>query len=227
MSINLHGTIREDNLAEKCAETTKYKPHRLRLLNDFVGALNELALTYSLDGGTLLGAWRSGTMLAWDDDVDLVLYTDSVHHESSLEEKRDFLEKIADQLRALLDEHTKVRCVTSYATKLEIYREEFGKYPFRDTDYHNVCCDLTLLLPQRQNASVLKFQHSALPHIENALENFLPLATIKYEGSVYNAPHSAKSYLQEQYGYLGENAVFDSDTGYYVKKSSAETENDD
>jgi len=36
---------------------------------------------------------------------------------------------------------------------------------------------------------------------------------------VYNAPHSAQRYLQEQYGYLGENAVFDQETGRYVKGS--------
>jgi len=219
MSVNLHGTITRDNLAEKCEETARFKPHRLNLLNHLVDALDQLSLTYALDGGTLLGAWRSGKMLAWDDDVDLALYADEVQHESSLEEKRLFLCEVASRLRPLLDEHTKVRCVTSYATKLEVYREEFGKYPFRDTDYHNVCCDLTLLLPQRGDDQVLKLQHSALPHIENARENFLPIDRIEYEGRVYNAPHSAQRYLQEQYGYLGENAVFDQETGRYVKGS--------
>ena len=218
MSINLHGTITEDNLSDRCAETAKYKPHRLILLNDLVKVLDKLSLTYSLDGGTLLGAWRSGTMLAWDDDVDLVLFTDDVQHESSLEEKRDFLEKTAARLRSALGEKTKVRCVTSYATKLEVYREEFGKYPFRDTDYHNVCCDLTLLLPYRNNTHALKYQHSCTPHIENALENFLPLSSIKYEGNYYNAPHATQAYLKEHYGYLGDNAVFDAKTGFYVEK---------
>lgn len=229
MSVNLHGTITHDNYAERCAQTARYKPYRIALSRHVVNVLDRLDVVYSLDGGNLLGAWRSGTMLPHDDDFDLVAYTADITSESSHDEKRAYLEILADRIEPLLDDRTRVRVVTSYCYKLEIYRPEYGVYPFSTTayggvrvhtDYHNVCCDLTLLLPLRKCPDLLQFEHSAHAHLKNQAKHFLPLSSIEYEDYTYNAPHSAEGYLRDMYGYLGPNAVYDKETGLYVENRS-------
>ena len=53
----------------------------LSMLDDVRSALDEKNIRYMLDGGTLIGAMRksnNGSFLAWDDDVDLSLESDTV-----------------------------------------------------------------------------------------------------------------------------------------------------
>ena len=50
-------------------------------------------------------------------------------------------------IREKLASHIGVRVVTSYACKLEVYLPEFGKYPLRGEDFHNVTCDITIIAP--------------------------------------------------------------------------------
>lgn len=217
MSINLHGTITEDNYEDAVAQTAKYGALRVTLSLELAKILDQLNLVWSIDGGTLLGAWRDGTMLKHDDDFDLVVYHPSLLDSDPQEAKREYLLQLEAQIKPLLPEPYRVRTVTSYAQKLEIYDPTHGAYPFRDTDYHNVTCDLTLLL--HKTPELLQFQHAHQMYLQIPTTAFLPLSTIEYEGHTYRAPGSPEGYLKSMYGYLGPNAVFDKATGLYVPKT--------
>jgi hypothetical protein len=58
---------------ERPAFTGKYYERARRLLLDTVDILNEAALPYTLDAGTLLGLVRDSDLIPWDNDVDLML----------------------------------------------------------------------------------------------------------------------------------------------------------
>ena len=94
MEFNCHGTITKDNLKTRYEETEKYGPIRLKLSRVVVDAMRKCGWVWSLDGGDLLGAYRSGKMLPHDDDFDFWVYSDEVQTESPLEDKVALLEKM-------------------------------------------------------------------------------------------------------------------------------------
>jgi len=227
--INSHGTITTANLAQKRADTTRYGPLRIDLSRHVVQVLDQLNLIYALDGGNLVGAYRDGKMLPHDDDFDFVLYTDALSHKVDDQEKDEFLCSLRASIEPLLDVHTSVRVVTTYAKKLEIYRPQYGKYRFCsgqhhpvpfDTDYHNVTCDLTLLLPRTEEPGILQYQHTGSAKHRHNLDDLLPLSSVDYEGHSYNAPASIEGYLTSSYGYLGTDAVYNPETGFYEQANT-------
>lgn len=51
----------------------KIQKNCLKLLDEFISVCDKHKLKWFADGGTLLGAMRKGKMIAWDDDVDVVM----------------------------------------------------------------------------------------------------------------------------------------------------------
>jgi len=216
MSLNLHGTINKNNYLEACKMTAKYGPLRVKLSLTLTQILSQLNLIWAIDSGTLMGAWRDGKMIRHDDDFDLVVYNPSILDSDPDSTKHQYLNDLLQQIQPLLPSPYQARVVTTYCKKLEIYDPTKGNYAFRDNNYHNVTCDLTLLI--HKTPEMLQFQHSCQQHIQIPTTSFLPLSTITYEGYNYKCPGSPEGYLQANYGYLGPNAVYNKKTGFYELK---------
>jgi len=211
MSVNLHGTITTDNYDEAREATLRYKPHRLEVAGVLGSILKKLGYEYFIEGGTLMGAYRNHRMLEHDDDFD---YGIICPDESR---KKEFLEKLHQEISRELPEGIKARIVMSYSNKIEVYKPEQGKYDFLDTDYHNATVDLTLFAEYDDTYYLL---HSKCAHLRFPKETLLPLSEIEYEGCLYPSPFDPKGFLEAYYGYIGPNAIFDKETGYYKPNES-------
>ena len=60
----------------KCLTKPEMLQDMDQLLRDVVDSLEEIGITYWLEGGTLLGAYRFGSHMPFDDDVDLSILRD-------------------------------------------------------------------------------------------------------------------------------------------------------
>jgi hypothetical protein len=208
--LNSHGTITEENYEQCLAETRLYGPKRVATAKAVLKALQSRRSEFRLflDAGTLLGAYRNGKMLPHDDDFDLGIYVPD--EESTM----PLLESLKAALDNTLPGEYETRIVSSYSKKVEVYQPEWGKYPFRDGDFHNVTVDVTAYVDDVDgNMRVHNYGW-----FRTRRENVLPLSSIVYEGETFPAPQNPEQYLTDLYGYIGENAVFDPETKKYVPK---------
>ena len=87
--LNSHGNITVDNLEEAKRKTSLYGPQRVALSLVVKDILNDIGTTWTIDAGTLMGAWRdSGKMLEHDDDFDFVIFAPGIDQHSSTRDKR-------------------------------------------------------------------------------------------------------------------------------------------
>lgn len=226
-----HGNITFDNLEEAKRKTALYGPQRVKLSLVLKHILNDIGTSWTIDGGTLMGAWRdAGKMLEHDDDFDFVIFAPRIDQYSPTRDKEchEFLAALKLEIEKRLPYPYKCRSVTSYCKKLEIYDPEQGDYPFSplptvSTNYHNVTCDLMIILAS-YSESYMYVQHEKMRHVKISSRNFfspgdLDFPTIEYEGGTYNCPYNPEGYLKDLYGYIGKNAVYNPETHFYEPKA--------
>lgn len=231
MSVNSHGNITLQNLEEAKRKTSLYGPQRVALSLVVKDILNDIGTTWTIDAGTLMGAWRdSGKMLEHDDDFDFVIFAPGIDQHSSTRDKRclEFLSALQSEFSERLPHPYKCRIVDSYCKKLEVYDPEQGDYPFNPlpnvlTNYHNVTCDIMIILTSYYGMNMY-LQHEKLRHVKIDSKHFfndgeLEQPTIEYEGHIYNCPSNPEGYLKDLYGYVGRNAVYNFDTKFYEPKN--------
>lgn len=212
--LNSHGNITEENYKKCLAETRLYGPKRVVAAKAVLKALEPKKSEFQvfLDAGTLLGAHRNGKMLPHDDDFDLGIYTPDE------ESMMPLLESLKAVLDETLPEQYEARMVYSYCKKVEVYQPQFGKYPLRDTDYHNVTVDITPYVDDGDGN--LSMPHCNYGWFSTRKENILPLSSIVYEGETFPAPYNTEKFLTDLYGYIGENAVYNPETKKYMPRTT-------
>lgn len=190
-----------------------YGDARLALARRVATALEPLSVTWFLDGGTLLGAYRTGEVLPQDDDFDMAVYLPDYRGEAELIELKASIEK------AIPAPHL-VRIVTSYAHKIEVYDPSSLCYPlptahYMGADFHAVTVDLQIMT-DGPNDSVV-YLHNMLSDVAVPKEAVRPTKKVVCEGVAFNAPNEILRFLEAQYGYLGTDAEYDPQTKRYVK----------
>lgn len=225
--ITSHGNITLDNLEEAKRKTALYGPQRVKLSLIVKDILNDIGSTWTIDGGTLMGAWRdAGKMLAHDDDFDFVIFAPGIDQYEKDRDKKchEFLAALQKEFESGLPYPYKSRIVDTYCKKIEVYDPEQGDYPFSPlpnikTNYHNVTCDVMIILASYSEGDMY-VQHEKMRHVNISSRNFfspgdLKQPTIKYEGNTYNCPYNPEGYLRNLYGYIGTNAVYNPETNFY------------
>lgn len=225
--ITSHGNITLDNIEEAKQKTALYGPQRVKLSLVVKDILNEIGSTWTIDAGTLMGAWRdNGKMLEHDDDFDFVIFAPGIDQYSPKRDKNchEFLAELQKEFESRLPYPYKSRIVDSYCKKVEVYDPEQGDYPFDplptvSTNYHNVTCDIMIILAS-YSKPYMYFQHEKLRHVAVDDKNFfspgdLEQPTIGYEGNTYNCPYDPEGYLTNIYGYIGHNAIYNPMTHFY------------
>ena len=213
--------LTEDTYHEALSDTAKYGPHRVELAKKLMPWLNKFpgGITWFLDSGTLLGAYRDGKMLLHDDDFDLGFYLP--------EKDLSVLERLNSYLQ---NAGFNCRIVDTYCTKVEIFNPEHGKYMLNNRegnpDFHNVTVDITMFVNSPGKTDMVTFLHN---HAQQG-DLHVPLATIStldslvYEGHRWPVPRNTCEFLEGIYGYIGHGAVYNPDKFRYEKGPSRSKE---
>ena len=190
-----------------------YGDARLVLAKQVTSVLNEGALTWFLDGGTLLGAYRMGRVLPQDDDFDTAVYLPDYQGEQDLAE-------LVRDLEAAISPQYRVRVLSSYAHKVEIYDPTSRCYSlpsdeYKGADFHTVTVDIQVMTDGPDDSVV--YLHDMLSTVFVPAKTLQPRGEIECDGTVFSCPGDIKGFLGAQYGYLGTDAEFDPLTKRYVR----------
>ncbi len=206
--------MERNNFKKPDAGCDKYGSQRLELalyLKNYI--LSELNREWFIENGTLLGAWRNGKFIPQDDDFDIAMLI------NSKEEIATVYNKINQKL---LNSKYKARLIDSYASKIEIYDESYGKYTligkaYNGKDYHYVTLDLQFYLKHKDSNTYEKLYYinpSKSPfHFDSDM--LLPLTKIELENQTFNSPYKIEDFLKKNYGSIDPNASYNSETGFY------------
>lgn len=195
-------------LKKNDAGCDKYGKERLELakyVRDNI--LQKINYEWFIENGTLLGAWRNNSFIPHDDDFDVAIPIT----------KTEEATKIYNIINDLLIKKYKVRFVNTYATKLEIYDESYGKYilpgkKYNKCDFHYVTMDIQFYLKEDNKYRSLYYISPTILIDENIL---LPTNTIILENEKFNTPANIHKFLKKIYGSLKKDAIYNSDTGLY------------
>ena len=170
--------------------------------------LNQLDNKWFIENGTLLGAWRNGKFIVHDDDFDIAILIDS-------------LEEIAiiyNKINNLIKNKYKIRLINTYASKIEVFDESYGKYilagpKYNKSDFHYITVDLQFYLKKGNlYESLYYIVNNKILINEDAI---LPLKTINLEGELFNSPHQTTIFLENNYGSLDSNSKYNPLTEKY------------
>ncbi len=178
------------------------REHLKELSNFVVTCLRDMGAVYWIDGGILLGAIReNGTLLAWEDDVDISVLLDDETTWSSL---RDTFSKRGAKDGYYVDPFEK----KSYIT---ISYDPPRTWPFiweRNRMRGEIRLDLvTYRCAMSGGRSVLERQllKGAMPSTESGWhgvpkETLLPTSTINFLGAAIACPNQPEAFLRILYG---------------------------
>ena len=186
----------------------KYGSQRLELaiyLRDNI--FNKVSYDIFIENGTLLGAYRNNKFIKHDDDFDFAI----------LIEDRKEIYDIFCKIKRNLNSKYKIRLISGYSDKLEIYDPSYGNYilagpKYEKRDYHHVTVDLQFYL-KHKNGYKSMYYISNNPLIDSNI--ILPLKKIGLEKQIFNCPNKTELFLKKIYGNINEGAKYNSITGLY------------
>ncbi len=194
-----------------------YGAARLELAKLVKTSLVSVDLTWYLDAGTLLGAYRDGKLIGHDDDFDLAAYVPTFDQAD--------LVALQTKIAASLPAPYQIRVVTSYAQKLEIFDPASSTFElpaqYQGADFHCVTVDIQFMTDARNGVIYL---HDMLDHVRVPKDCITPIGKIACEGHMFDCPHDIVRFLEAQYGYIGTDAVFDTKSKMYVKEELSDAD---
>lgn len=151
-------------------------------------------------------------MIDHDYDFDFGIY----YTKDKLVELNDFL---TEQLK---DTPYETLVIDSYAHKIEIWDPTHGVHSDVAPRFFNVIMDLQLYADDKEDDEIVRIQYFRTndKDINNyKKEWFQNIKTIEFEDLDFPCVSEPEEFLNETYGYIGKNAIFDEVSGKYKKKN--------
>jgi len=180
-------------------------------LKAMVSLLNEAGLTYWLDCGTCLGAYRYGGNIPWDWDVDIaILQKDS-------ENVRSVLSSLDPEKYAVQDWSSRDKPNTYLKVYVKETRSLIDIYHFAiNEETHSISSILSngdcVFLPESWKIRERRFV------MQTPFSYVFPLKKANFDGIEAFVPNETKKYLQQRYGENIDPAkIYSPVTGEYEK----------
>ena len=204
------GEVTTENEGEVIAANRKIHPKVEELLSILSDILNTAKIEYWVDQGTLLGAHRNGKFIARDSDVDIAIRSE--------EDFAALPELLASKLPSAYDWERKgshCRGVRVWLKTGGIFK---GTFEGREIEWPLVVCDVMFYqYNEEDNTYVQQYQGFGVDTFFIPEEVIFPLDQIEFERRMYPCPSRVKEYLEIQYGYIGEGAIWNPETNRWVK----------
>ena len=192
--------------------TSRSASHKadIAALKEITALLDKNNLLYWVDCGTLLGVYRYGGIIPWDDDIDIAIFN------------HDYF-AIKHLLRQLNPKKYQVQdwsCYTKPHTFLKILIKESNT--LIDIYHYNIDFE------KKEIQYIFSYEHSSIPDKWKeeemrmlkpiAFDNFFPLKKGQFEDFTVWTPNNIESVLQGKYGdNLEPTMVWDQHTHSYRK----------
>jgi hypothetical protein len=209
-SLSCWGEVTTENEEEVVAANRQIHPQIEELLSMLSDILNSAQIEYWIDQGTLLGAYRHGKFIARDSDADIALRNE------------EHFEALSDLLNAKLpsaygSERKGDHC-KGYRVWLKSGGNFKGNFEGREIEWPLVACDVMLYqYNESEEAYVQEYEGFGVDTCFFSEEVLFPLDRIQFEGRAYPCPARVKEYLEIQYGYIGEGAIWVPQTNRWMK----------
>ena len=204
------GEVTTENEQEVIAANREIHPKIERLLSVLSDVLNSAKIEYWIDQGTLLGAYRNGKFIARDSDADLGI-ADEEHFEA-------LSELLEANLPSAYGWERKGSHCRGYRVWLKSGGTFKGTFEGREIQWPLVVCDVMFYRYSEEDETfVQEYEGFGVDTIFFPADVIFPLDQVEFEGSVYPCPSRLKEYLEIQYGYIGEGAIWNPATDRWVK----------
>jgi len=205
------GDVTTENEQQVIASNLKFHPQRIKLLEMLSEILCSNNIEYWIDQGTLLGANRNGKIIKRDCDVDIALAN---------EEQFVILPKIFDtNLPAEYDWYRKGSQCTGFNVYLKDGGICEGEFNGRKYSWKQISCDIAFYaFKEIEQVFFYDYKWFSVNKFLFPKEVIFPLRNIEFEGKQHPCPNQIEEYLKIQYGYIGDNAVYDATTDRYIEK---------
>lgn len=204
------GEVTTENEQEVIATNRKIHPQIRELLSVLANVLNGAKIEYWIDQGTLLGAYRSGKFIARDSDADIAIRNE--------EQFESLLQLLTSELPDIYGCERKGSHCKGYRIWLKSGGMFKGSYEGREIEWPLVACDAMFYqYNPRDETYVQQYEGFGVNTCFFPRETIFPLDQIEFEGSMYPCPARVEEYLEIQYGYIGEGAIWNPDIARWVK----------
>ena len=225
--INTYG-VRTDEKELLIRESAFLKPHRIHVFKAVTDLLNELNIKWFVSDGTLLGWYRHRAMIPHDYDLDLVILEEDVRevwrnrHKLPSDVVLDNVGSADQSCRVWVTDDYSIPFDPSSksAKKLGAYKTTLPPKPKSGPVFvWEACIDIQTYRREQDgwhnnyNLNGLNLGATAFPN--NVI---FPLQKTQFEGMEVYIPNNAERWLELNYGYLGEDAVWDAETSKYKKR---------
>ncbi len=168
--------------------------HLSRLLKDVADYLEAKEIPYSLDGGTLLGAYKNRDFIFWDDNVNIVVNPGDLDAVKEITEQDGFPDKYY-----LFDPGS----VKDYKTKARLQIREQKDLSLVDEKYNGTLADGGLFLNVRLSEDISPEKTTSTLEFRNrqyhVAENFIDILASEF-GDYQKDIHTPSKKLMAEYG---------------------------